>query len=88
MDSELIYFFACFACGRGTVWRLLLGYLPAHRDRRPATLQRKRGEYAGILPQYFGISSEERTLQEQVWRGWLTCCVYVVLLGACVCGRP
>ena len=50
----------------GTVWRLLLGYLPANRDRREATLQRKRREYAEILPQYFNIPPEERTLQEQV----------------------
>lgn len=50
---------------RGTVWRLLLGYLPAHRDRRAATLRRKRREYAEILPSYFNVPAEERTMQEQ-----------------------
>jgi len=50
---------------RGTIWRLLLGYLPANRDRREATLKRKRREYAEILPLYFNIAPEERTTQEQ-----------------------
>ena len=50
---------------RGTIWRLLLGYLPANRDRREATLKRKRREYAEILPLYFNIAPEERTMQEQ-----------------------
>lgn len=50
---------------RGTIWRLLLGYLPANRDRREATLMRKRREYAEILPLYFNIAPEERTMQEQ-----------------------
>ena len=50
---------------RGTIWRLLLGYLPANRDRREATQTRKRREYAEILPLYFNIAPEERTMQEQ-----------------------
>jgi TBC1 domain family member 2 len=51
---------------RGTIWRLLLGYLPANRDRREGTLTRKRREYAEILPVYFNIAAEERSIQEQV----------------------
>jgi len=57
---------------RAVIWRLLLGYLPANRDRREATLSRKRREYAGILPMYFNIPPEERSVQEQVrkWGWW------------------
>lgn len=55
---------------RATIWRLLLGYLPANRDRREVTLKRKRREYSeAILPMYLHIAPEDRTLQEQVGGG-------------------
>ena len=37
---------------RGQVWRLMLGVMPAHRERRETTLARKRGEYAELVPEY------------------------------------
>ncbi|KAJ3122489.1 GTPase-activating protein [Nowakowskiella sp. JEL0407] len=39
---------------RGTVWKLLMGYLPLNSDRREATLQRKRKEYEEFVAQSFG----------------------------------
>ena len=38
---------------RGTVWKLLLGYLPAERSRRGAFLARKRAEYAHFIPAHY-----------------------------------
>ena len=38
---------------RGTVWKLLLGYLPAERSRRKAFLARKRAEYAHFIPAHY-----------------------------------
>lgn len=38
---------------RGTVWKLLLGYLPAERSRRKAFLERKRAEYARFVPAHY-----------------------------------
>ena len=38
---------------RGTVWKLLLGYLPAERSRRKALLSRKRAEYARFIPAHY-----------------------------------
>jgi len=38
---------------RGTVWKLLLGYLPAERSRRRAFLARKRAEYAHFIPAHY-----------------------------------
>lgn len=58
---------------RATIWRLLLGYLPANRDRREVTLKRKRKEYADMLPRYLNIPPEDRSIQEQV-RGSLRPC--------------
>ncbi|KAI9006032.1 rab-GTPase-TBC domain-containing protein [Gaertneriomyces semiglobifer] len=39
---------------RSTVWKLLMGYLPASADRREATLTRKRKEYEEYVQQSFG----------------------------------
>jgi len=50
---------------RHEVWQLLLGYLPAHFDRREAMLQRKRRGYAEAVPQFYDITESERTPHEQ-----------------------
>jgi len=50
---------------RPTVWRLLLGYLPANTARRDATLARKRREYEDSVAQFFHINEANRTPQEQ-----------------------
>ncbi|KAJ3283592.1 GTPase-activating protein [Borealophlyctis nickersoniae] len=39
---------------RPTVWKLLMGYLPANSDRRDSTLTRKRKEYDEFVTQSFG----------------------------------
>ncbi|XP_053310230.1 TBC1 domain family member 22B isoform X1 [Spea bombifrons] len=44
---------------RPTTWRLLSGYLPAHKERRKLTLQRKREEYFGFIEQYYDSRNEE-----------------------------
>nr|DBA33921.1 TPA: hypothetical protein GDO54_001540 [Pyxicephalus adspersus] len=44
---------------RPTTWRLLSGYLPANKDRRQHTLQRKRAEYFGFIEQYYDSRNEE-----------------------------
>ncbi|KAH1171506.1 hypothetical protein KIL84_007124 [Mauremys mutica] len=40
-------------------WRLLSGYLPANKERRKLTLQRKREEYFGFIEQYYDSRNEE-----------------------------
>ncbi|CAM9421519.1 unnamed protein product [Phaeothamnion confervicola] len=50
---------------RPMVWQLLVGYLPANRDRREEALRRKRREYRESVPQYFDIPDGNRTSQEQ-----------------------
>ncbi|KAM8975302.1 TBC1 domain family member 22B isoform 2-T2 [Pelodytes ibericus] len=44
---------------RPTTWRLLSGYLPANKERRILTLQRKREEYFGFIEQYYDSRNEE-----------------------------
>ncbi|KAE8623317.1 hypothetical protein XENTR_v10005561 [Xenopus tropicalis] len=44
---------------RPTTWRLLSGYLPANKERRMLTLQRKREEYFGFIEQYYDSRNEE-----------------------------
>ncbi|XP_072292292.1 TBC1 domain family member 22B-like isoform X2 [Eucyclogobius newberryi] len=44
---------------RPVTWRLLLGYLPANKERREHVLQRKREEYFGFIEQYYDSRSEE-----------------------------
>lgn len=48
---------------RPTVWKLLMGYLPANNDRRESTLQRKRKEYDEFVLQNF---SRGATLDQQL----------------------
>eukprot|EP00934_Nitzschia_sp_Nitz4_P006169 Nitzschia sp. Nitz4//scaffold41_size133979//104579//106082//NITZ4_003364-RA/size133979-snap-gene-0.107-mRNA-1//1//CDS//3329551521//6159//frame0 len=50
---------------RGTVWKLLLGYLPTNRSRRKQTLERKRAEYKDAMSQHYDIDDDSRTMQEQ-----------------------
>lgn len=38
---------------RGTVWKLLLGYLPSKKSAQKQTLERKRREYRDLIPRYF-----------------------------------
>jgi len=45
---------------RAQAWKILLGYVPTNRDRREATLQRKRQEYLDFLPQYYKVQSGEQ----------------------------
>ncbi|XP_075470239.1 TBC1 domain family member 22B isoform X2 [Ascaphus truei] len=44
---------------RPITWRLLSGYLPANKERRMLTLQRKREEYFGFIEQYYDSRNEE-----------------------------
>uniref|UniRef100_K7G837 TBC1 domain family member 22B n=1 Tax=Pelodiscus sinensis TaxID=13735 RepID=K7G837_PELSI len=44
---------------RPVTWRLLSGYLPANKERRKLTLQRKREEYFGFIEQYYDSRNEE-----------------------------
>src|SRR4051812_2564954 len=50
---------------RAVAWKLLLGYLPTNRDRRAATLERKRKEYADYLPKYCDVGDAGRTEEER-----------------------
>ena len=45
---------------RAMVWQLMLGYLPANREGRTATLERKRREYLDAASMYFDVSDAER----------------------------
>ncbi len=53
---------------RPMVWQLLLGYLPAHADRRVATLARKRQEYVDAVGQAWrrGPKGLEQTIWHQI----------------------
>ncbi|KAJ3049575.1 GTPase-activating protein [Rhizophlyctis rosea] len=53
---------------RPTVWKLLMGYLPANSDRRESTLQRKRKEYEEFVAQSFGKgkTSLDQALHHQI----------------------
>ncbi|XP_030417102.1 TBC1 domain family member 22B isoform X3 [Gopherus evgoodei] len=44
---------------RPVTWRLLSGYLPANKERRKLTLQRKQEEYFGFIEQYYDSRNEE-----------------------------
>lgn len=44
---------------RAQAWKILLGYVPTNKDRRDATLQRKRQEYLDFLPQYYKVKTGE-----------------------------
>lgn len=56
---------------RSMTWKLLLELLPTNKDRREATLERKRKEYCDCVPKYFDVddsarTSAERTLFKQI----------------------
>ncbi|KAJ3317876.1 GTPase-activating protein [Boothiomyces sp. JEL0866] len=53
---------------RPTVWKLLMGYLPANSDRREATLLRKRKEYEEFVSQSFsrGAQGLDQQLSHQI----------------------
>jgi TBC1 domain family member 2 len=42
---------------RAVTWQILLGYLPVNSERRVATLERKRREYADAVKQSFGAGT-------------------------------
>ncbi|KDO33002.1 hypothetical protein SPRG_02693 [Saprolegnia parasitica CBS 223.65] len=50
---------------RPLVWKLLLSYVPSHKDRRDAMLQRKRAEYGELLRQFYYIPDTDRGMKEQ-----------------------
>jgi len=50
---------------RPTVWKILMGYLPANSDRRDATLERKRKEYEEYKEQSLG-KGVEAALHHQI----------------------
>lgn len=49
---------------RPVTWKLLLGYLPPSRSRRDQILARKRKEYRDMVPEYYDVSSNDRTSEE------------------------
>lgn len=49
------------AAYRGTVWKLLLGYLPCNRSRREQTLARKRREYLEFVSKYYDEKAMKKT---------------------------
>eukprot|EP01094_Clydonella_sp_ATCC50884_P009453 TRINITY_DN1898_c0_g1_i3.p1 TRINITY_DN1898_c0_g1~~TRINITY_DN1898_c0_g1_i3.p1 ORF type:complete len:451 (+),score=130.60 TRINITY_DN1898_c0_g1_i3:189-1355(+) len=52
---------------RATAWKILLGYLPTNRDRRPETLERKRREYYEFLKQSF-VDATRDDYEEKTFR--------------------
>lgn len=50
---------------RAQAWKIMLGYLPSNKSRRPITLQRKRAEYKDAIAQHYDIHDDTRTTQEQ-----------------------
>lgn len=51
---------------RALAWKLLLGYVPTNRQRRDATLARKRSEYKNtVAAQHFHDNDHVRTPQDQ-----------------------
>ena len=63
------------AAVRRPVWQLLLAYAPLNRDRRAATLERRRAEYAGFVRQYYMVDSQARTETEQGILRQVSACV-------------
>lgn len=49
---------------RPLTWKLLLGYLPIYRSRRPQALERKRIEYENLVQQYYN----NKLQNDEMWR--------------------
>lgn len=49
---------------RATCWRILSGYVPLNADRRESVLSRKRQEYADMLPEYYHVTHNLRSMDE------------------------
>lgn len=49
---------------RSITWKMLLGYLPGIRAKRPATLERKRSEYQLLVHQYY----YNKSTNDEMWR--------------------
>jgi len=58
------------APSRSVVWALLLGYLPTNSERRKITLNRKRKEYADIVPLNFERMDDDEfdSFERNLWR--------------------
>ena len=41
-----------------------MGYLPPNRSRQAETIERKRQEYAQMVPQFYHIPNSERSEEE------------------------
>jgi hypothetical protein len=50
---------------RPTIWKILLGYLPANTSRHATTLVRRRREYKDAMKQHYDIPDDTRTNSEQ-----------------------
>jgi hypothetical protein len=50
---------------RPTIWKVLLGYLPANTSRHATTLARRRREYKDAMKQHYDIPDDSRTNSEQ-----------------------
>lgn len=50
---------------RPTIWKILLGYLPANTSRHATTLVRRRREYKDAMKQHYDIPDDSRTNSEQ-----------------------
>lgn len=50
---------------RPTIWKILLGYLPANTSRHATTLARRRREYKDAMKQHYDIPDDSRTNSEQ-----------------------
>lgn len=50
---------------RPTIWKILLGYLPANTSRHATTLTRRRREYKDAMKQHYDIPDDTRTNSEQ-----------------------
>ena len=49
---------------RPLTWKLLLGYLPIYRSKRPQILERKRVEYEHLVQQYYN----NKATNDEMWR--------------------
>jgi hypothetical protein len=50
---------------RAQAWKLLLGYIPYHIDRRDFTLSRKRMEYGQFIEHYIGGKHSKNVLDSK-----------------------
>lgn len=51
---------------RSIAWKILTGYVPTNKQRREASLQRKRKEYLDLVDKYYDEKSIKKSEQENV----------------------